>query len=178
MPLEAHPQLRIEPAVSPADLDEVRALFLEYARAPNAEHGFASYLAQQDFDVELAGLPGVYAPPDGALLLAWSGAEPAGCVAYKALEPPAICEMKRLYVRTGARGRGVAEGLVRELLLAARTAGYHRMRLDTLPSMGAAQRLYARFGFHEIPPYCANPIAGALFLEADLAAMVPPDERR
>ena len=161
--------IRIEPAERAADFDAVRALFLEYVRAPDWESGFAAYMVQQAFDAELTALPGVYAPPGGALFLAWAGAEPAGCVACKPLEPPEICEMKRLYVRPAARGLGVAEHLVSRLLQTARTAGYRRMRLDTLPSMDTAQRLYARFGFYEIPAYCENPIPGARFLEADLA---------
>lgn len=165
--------LRIAPALSGADLDAARALFLEYVRAPDWEASFAAYLAQQDFRAELAALPGEYAPPGGALLLAWWAGEPVGCVACKPLEPPAVCEMKRLYVRPAARGRGVAEHLVRQLLAAARGAGYRRIRLDTLPSMGAAQRLYERLGFVDIASYCANPVPGARYLEADLAGSSP-----
>jgi putative acetyltransferase len=156
-----------------ADIDVVRALFREYVRAPDWEPGFAAYLAQQDFNAELASLPGVYTPPGGALLVARVGDAPAGCVAFKPLEPPAVCEMKRLYVRPAARGLGVAGRLVRHALAAARDAGYQSMRLDTLPSMSAAQRLYARLGFFEIPAYCANPIPGARFLEADLTSIAP-----
>jgi ribosomal protein S18 acetylase RimI-like enzyme len=165
--------IRIAPAASGTDLDAARALFLEYVGAPDWEPGFAAYLARQDFRAELAALPGVYAPPGGALLLAWLADRPAGCVAYKPLAP-ALCEMKRLYVRPAARGRGVAEHLVRRLLRTARESGYRRMRLDTLPSMAAAQRLYERLGFVEIPPYCANPVPGARYLEADLAGSAPP----
>jgi ribosomal protein S18 acetylase RimI-like enzyme len=165
--------IRIAPAVSGADLDAARALFLEYVRAPDWEPGFGAYLAQQDFAAELAALPGAYAPPGGALLLAWIAGRPAGCVAYKPLAPPALCEMKRLYVRPAARGRGVAEHLVRRLLRTARASGYRRMRLDTLPSMEAAQRLYERLGFVDVPPYCANPVPGARYLEADLAVSAP-----
>ena len=165
--------IRIAPALSGADIDAARALFLEYVQAPDWEPGFAAYLARQDFRAELAALPGAYAPPGGVLLLAWIGAQPVGCVACKPLEPPAVCEMKRLYVRPAARGRGAAEQLVRQLLLSAREAGYGRMRLDTLPSMEAAQRLYARLGFVDIPPYCANPVPGARYLEADLAVPAP-----
>ena len=162
------PAIRIEPAASGPELDVARALFLEYVRAPDWEPGFAAYLAQQDFGAELAALPGAYAPPGGCLLVARVDAEPAGCVAYKPLDPPHVCEMKRLYVRPAARGRGVAERLVRRLLRSAWDAGYQRMRLDTLPSMAAAQRLYARVGFREIPAYCVNPVPGARFLEAEL----------
>ena len=165
--------IRIAPAVSGADLDAARALFLEYVRAPDWEPGFAAYLAEQDFRAELAALPGTYAPPGGALLLARVADRPAGCVACKPLVPPEVCEMKRLYVRPAARGRGVGEHLVRQLLWTARESGYRRLRLDTLPSMAAAQRLYERLGFVEIAPYCANPVPGARYLEADLAASAP-----
>jgi ribosomal protein S18 acetylase RimI-like enzyme len=162
------PQVTIAQATTDSDIDAVRTLFLEYVRAPDWEPGFANYLAQQDFSTELATLPGVYAPPHGVLLLARAGADLSGCVACKRLNEPFVCEMKRLWVRPAMRGLGVADRLVRQLMQAAREAGYRRMRLDTLPSMGAAQRLYARHGFTEIPAYVANPISGARFLEADL----------
>jgi putative acetyltransferase len=161
--------ITIEPAQSSADLDAVRSLFLEYVRAPGWEAGFTTYLANQDFEVELATLPGEYAPPGGALLLARAGAEPVGCVGFKPLEPPAVCEMKRLYVRPATRGAGVAERLVRQLLRMAGNAGYARIRLDTLPSMRDAHRLYSRLGFHEIPAYCENPVPGARYMERELA---------
>jgi ribosomal protein S18 acetylase RimI-like enzyme len=165
--------IRIAPAACGMDLEAARALFLEYVRAPDWEPGFGAYLARQDFRAEVAALPGAYAPPGGALLLAWIADRPAGCVACKPLVPPALCEMKRLYVRPAARGRGVAEHLVRQLLRIARESGYRRMRLDPLPSMEAAQRLYERLGFVDIPPYCANPVPGARYLEADLAVSAP-----
>jgi len=157
-------------ATTAADLDAARALFEEYVRATGWEAAFASYLAQQSFARELDTLGDVYAPPHSVLLLARADGAPAGCVACKPLEPPAVCEMKRLYVRPAFRALGVGEALVRRIMAEARDAGYRRMRLDTLPSMRAAQRLYARLGFVGIPPYCENPVAGSHFLECDLGA--------
>lgn len=152
---------------SAGDLDAVRVLFREYVREPG-DPGFAEYLAQQSFDDELAALPGAYAPPAGRLLLARVDGEPAGCVALKPLETPAVCEMKRLYVRPAYRSSGVGRRLVEAILREGAAAGYARMRLDTLPSMQAAQRLYRALGFREIPAYCGNPVEGAHFMECDL----------
>jgi len=158
----------IQRAESAADIDAVRALFLEYIGMPGWEAGFAQYLEQQAFDHELAQLPGPYAAPAGALLLARVDGRAAGCIALKALEPPTTCEMKRLFVRPEFRALGVGEQLVRRLLAVAGAAGYKYMRLDTLPSMVGAQRLYQRLGFRDIPAYCANPVPGARFLEREL----------
>jgi len=151
-----------------ADLDVVRTLFTEYVTAPHDESLFESYLAQQHFDRELAELPGPYAPPLGALLLAEHGGIVIGCVGLKPLEPPNVCEMKRLFVRPEGRGLGAGHALVHHVLRAAHDAGYQVMRLDTMPSMHDAQRLYRSIGFHEIPAYNANPVEGALFFERAL----------
>jgi ribosomal protein S18 acetylase RimI-like enzyme len=158
----------IHPAEGAVDFDAARTLFLEYIRAPDWEPEFAAYLAQQAFDDEVAQLPGPYVPPAGVLLLAHVDGRLAGCVASKPLDPPEICEMKRLFVRPAYRALGVGEQLVRRVMTAAQTAGYRRMRLDTLASMIAAQRLYRRLGFTEIPAYCANPVPGARFMECEL----------
>ena len=158
----------VQRAADAEDIAAIRDLFLEYVRMPGWEAGFAQYLDQQDFEAELDGLPGAYAPPAGALLLARVGGRPAGCVAMKALESRRVCEMKRLFVRPEFRALGIGEQLVRAVLAGARTAGYERMRLDTLPSMTGAQRLYERLGFSDIAPYCANPVPGARFLECNL----------
>ncbi|HVE80397.1 MAG TPA: GNAT family N-acetyltransferase [Gemmatimonadaceae bacterium] len=152
------------------DVEAVRALFLEYAGAPGLDAGFEECLAQQSFGAELAGLPGAYAPPRGALLLARADGEPAGCVALKPLEPASVCEMKRLFVRPAFRELGLGRRLVAAIMAAAADAGYTHMRLDTLPSMAAAQQLYRRLGFYDIPAYCENPVRGARFMEADLTA--------
>jgi putative acetyltransferase len=153
--------LEIGPASSPDDLDRARELFSEYAASLPFDLSF------QNFDRELAGLPGDYAPPSGALLLAIDEGVAAGCVALRTLEP-GICEMKRLYVRPAHRGSGLGRSLVEAILRDARALGYERMRLDTVPGMEAAIALYRACGFREIAPYRSNPIAGALFLEADL----------
>lgn len=156
--------VEIRPLSFAGDLTHARLLFSEYAASLPFDLSF------QDFDRELAGLPGAYAPPEGALLLAMDGGEPAGCVALRPLAPD-VCEMKRLYVRPSHRGGGLGRRLVRAVLAEGRARGYARMRLDTVPGMEAAIALYRTCGFREIPPYRPNPIPGALFLEADLGAV-------
>ncbi len=155
---------RMLQAETPEQIAAARELFLEYARSL----GFS--LCFQNFDQELARLPGEYAPPQGRLLLAELPDAPqaAGCVALHKLEEN-ICEMKRLYVRPAFRGRGVGRALVDAVTAAAREIGYTRMRLDTIePQMRAAVALYRELGFREIAPYRANPIPGALYMELDL----------
>ncbi len=154
-------------ATTPADLDQVRSLFREYVTSPGFEAAFQQYLAQQKFEHELAHLPGAYAPPEGCLLLATVGEDVAGCVAFKPLGD-GVCEMKRLYVRPDHRALGVGRVLTEAIIAEAARAGYRSMRLDTLPSMGQAQALYRSVGFRDVPPYCDNPVAGAVFLELNL----------
>jgi putative acetyltransferase len=153
--------LEIRPATSAHDLALARELFAEYASSLPFDLSF------QDFERELAELPGAYAPPSGALLLAVEAGGAAGCVALRALAQD-ICEMKRLYVRAAHRGSGLGRRLVDAILREGRARGYARMRLDTVPGMEAAIALYRACGFREIPPYRPNPIPGALFLEVDL----------
>jgi putative acetyltransferase len=154
--------LRIVDALAVDGVLKVRSLFEEYAETLGID------LCFQDFQDELATLPGSYAPPDGRLLLALHNDELAGCVALRPLEP-GICEMKRLYVRPPFRSLGVGKMLAEQIVSEARMAGYRYMRLDTLPSMAAAITLYRRLGFREIAPYRVNPIEGALFLELRLS---------
>ncbi len=153
--------LLIRDALSGEALAAARQLFVEYA----ASLGFS--LCFQDFERELATLPGAYAPPGGRLFLACVGGESAGCVALRALEP-GTCEMKRLFVRPAYRSSGVGRQLVERVINEAREAGYLRIRLDTLPIMGTAIQLYRRLGFREIAPYFANAVEGTLFLELQL----------
>lgn len=145
-----------------AQLEAVRALFLDYAQSL----GFS--LCFQGFDEELRTLPGMYAPPRGRLLLAMEGDAPAGCVGLHEWDAQ-IAEMKRLYVRPAFRGRGLGRILTDAALADARALGYRSIRLDTIPTlMQPAIALYRELGFREIPPYRDNPIPGALYLELQL----------
>jgi len=149
-------------ADSPAQIALARELFLEYAQSL----GFS--LCFQNFDQELAGLPGDYAPPAGRLLLAEYEGQLAGCVALHKLEP-GVCEMKRLYLRSQFRGKGLGRALAGRIIAEARQIGYRRMRLDTVePVMQDAVAMYRKIGFKEIAPYRSNPIAGALYMELEL----------
>lgn len=157
-------------AASREDFAQTSALFREYAATLGVNLDF------QNFEAEVAGLPGRYAPPNGCLLLAIldepQGASPAGrpsagCVALRRMDAT-TCEMKRLYVRPSSRGRGLGRKLAGAVIDAAREISYQSMRLDTLPQMSEAQALYRSLGFQEIAPYCFNPVAGSRFLELKL----------
>ncbi len=153
----------ITQAETPEHIAQARELFLAYARSL----GFS--LCFQNFDKELADLPGEYAPPHGRLLLAHLEGELAGCVALHKLHPD-VCEMKRLFVRQQFRGKRVGRALLDAIFAEARSIGYGRMRLDTVePVMKDAVRIYRRLGFREIAPYRANPIEGALYMELELS---------
>jgi ribosomal protein S18 acetylase RimI-like enzyme len=152
----------IRDAAAPSDIAVVRGLFLEYAGSLGVDLGF------QDFGAELDGLPGGYAPPQGALLLAEEAGEALGCVAMRPLQPPEIAELKRLYVRPAARGKGLGKALTLAILERARAAGYRRIRLDTLPTMREAQQMYQAMGFYQIPAYRHNPVPGTTYLELSL----------
>jgi putative acetyltransferase len=154
--------VKIFQAESAAQISQARELFLEYAQSL----GFS--LCFQNFDKELADLPGKYALPDGRLLLAECDSQLAGCAALRKLGEYA-CEMKRLYLRPQFRGKGLGRALVERIIAEACQTGYTRMRLDTVePFMRDAVAMYRRFGFREIAPYCENPIAGALYMELQL----------
>jgi putative acetyltransferase len=149
-------------AGSTAQIAQARQLFLEYAQSL----GFS--LCFQNFDDELAGLPGDYAPPRGRLLLTEFDGQLAGCVALHPLQSD-ICEMKRLYLRPQFRGKGLGRVLAEHIIIEAGAIGYKRMRLDTVePVMKDAVAMYRRLGFREIAPYCANPVAGAMYMELEL----------
>ena len=154
--------LTFSQAESDAQIAHARELFLEYAQSL----GFS--LCFQNFEKELAELPGDYAPPEGRLLLAECDGQLAGCVALHKLEG-SICEMKRLYLRPQFRGKGRGRALAERIIAEARQIGYRRMRLDTVePVMKDAVAMYRRLGFKEVEPYCTNPIAGAMYMELEL----------
>jgi putative acetyltransferase len=158
--------LRFAQAESPTRIAQARELFLEYAQSL----GFS--LCFQNFDQELASLPGSYAPPRGRLLLAEYEGQLAGCIALHQLDSEVaseVCEMKRLYLRPQFRGKRLGRALAERIITEARQIGYKSMRLDTVePVMRDAVAMYRRLGFVEIPPYCANPMTGALYMELKL----------
>ena len=165
--------LRIEQASTIEQIALARQLFLEYAEALSVD------LCFQDFEGELQELPGKYAPPAGRLLLAYHNDElrstrVAGCSALRPLSDE-ICEMKRLYVRPEFRGRGIGRALTLALITAAREIGYRTLRLDTLPEMQEAHKLYQQLGFREISAYCPNPVEGVRYLELDLSLSLLKD---
>jgi ribosomal protein S18 acetylase RimI-like enzyme len=163
MPVKPCPNLsvRISDAHHKEQVGTVRELFREYAE------GIGFDLCFQNFDQELAELPGKYAPPEGRLLLALEGREVAGCVASRKIGD-GTCEMKRLYVRPAFRGRGIGRMLAKAVIDAAGDCGYERMRLDTLSSMNQAIVLYESLGFRRTEPYYHNPSACAVFMEIKL----------
>ncbi len=159
------PEIVLVDAAGPALLATARLLLREYADTLGVD------LCFQNFEAELATLPGEYTEPAGALLLALVHGQPAGCVGLRALpdvDYPNACEMKRLYVRPAYRRYGLGRVLAQRLMDLATQAGYSHMLLDTLDDMEAARGLYVTLGFEEVPPYYFNPIPGAHYLKAEL----------
>lgn len=146
----------------PDDLAVVREIFRAYADSLGID------LAFQNFEGELAELPGKYAAPAGRVLLAREQGRVVGCVAMRPMGE-GVCEMKRLFVQPLGRGQGLGRRLAEAICAAAKAAGYRRIRLDTLPSMSTAQEIYLAMGFRPIPAYVFNPIEGTKYLELDLA---------
>lgn len=157
--------IRLVEATDPHSIEEVRRLFRSYAS--EFAGSIAESLCLQGFESELEALPGRYAPPAGCLLLALVEDRSAGCVALRDLGG-GTCEMKRLYVASAHRGRGLGEQLIEGIVGWAERAGYRRMVLDTLPEMTAASALYRRHGFVETDRYWDNPIGQAIYMERRL----------
>lgn len=159
------PHIQLVTPTLTTQIDATRLIFRDYAA------GLGIDLCFQDFDAELLDLPGDYAPPRGALLLALVNGVVAGCCALRPIDSSDYvnaAEMKRLYVRPGFRGLGLGRQLAEAILDAARLAGYDAVLLDTLDDMEIARAMYQELGFKEIPPYYHNPLAGAHYLKADL----------
>lgn len=148
---------------TPDDLAAVVALFEDYVASLTVDLGY------QDFSGELAGLPGKYAPPKGELLLARDAADrPLGCVGLRPLAPDGCCEMKRLFLLPAARGLGLGKAMAEAVIRTARDLGYDELRLDTLPSMTTAMKLYDAMGFERIGPYYAPTPDGTVFMRLKL----------
>jgi len=146
---------------SQKELDEIRKLFLEYSDSLEFNMDF------QNFKNEIKNLPGEYSPPDGKLYLAIYQGKAAGCIALRKIDSE-YCEMKRLFVRQKYRGLKIGKALTEVIINEAGRLGYKFMRLDTVPSMIFARKLYKEFGFKEIPAYRYNPVKGAIFMELNL----------
>jgi putative acetyltransferase len=159
------PEVTLQSPATPAQLDDARTIFREYAASLDID------LCFQNFEAELAALPGDYAAPSGHLVLAYVDGALAGCGALRGLpevDYANACEMKRLFVRPAFRKFGLGRTLAQALIDEAQRVGYSAMLLDTLDDMEAARELYASLGFEEIPPYYFNPIPGAHYLKVDL----------
>ena len=148
----------ITPALDATSLAAIRILFLEYAASLDVD------LAYEDFQREVASLPGDYASPRGCLFLATEGGDAVGCVGVRPYDGD-VCELKRLYVKPTTRGSGTGRQLAVAAIEFARAAGFRAMRLDSLPSMTTAHTLYDVLGFQRIAPYRFSPVADNLFME-------------
>lgn len=145
----------------PDEMALVRDLFEEY------EQFLGFDLCFQNFQAELDSLPGAYGPPTGALLLAREKEQVIGCVGLRAIEP-GVCEMKRLYLRSEARGKGLGMALCQAVIERARSLGYNRMKLDTVSNLEKAIELYRSLGFQECTAYCHNPQPDVQYFELKL----------
>ena len=154
--------IEIIQAETAEQIELARELFREY------QAWFELALCFQNFDEEVATLPGKYAAPEGRLFLAFADGKPAGCIALRKLED-GVCEMKRLFVKENQRGQKIGIALIEKVIEEARKIGYEKMRLDTFPpKMSKAVQLYKSYGFREIPPYYHNPYGDTLFMELAL----------
>jgi ribosomal protein S18 acetylase RimI-like enzyme len=165
---------RVIEASSAAQFGAARALIEEYALQAGASMG--ADLCFQSLSAELDQLPVMYGPPSGCLLLAGRDDEWVGCCALRRFSDE-VCEMKRLYVKSSARGALLGRRLTERLVTAARALGYRRMVLDTLEPMIAAQTLYRSLGFRQTTPYYFNPMAGVSFMELELGTSAPDVSR-
>ena len=158
--------IEIKLASFPEDLERVAAIFREYVASPSVSLDF------QDYETEFASLPGKYATPDGRVLLALKDGAIVGCAALRKVDA-SMCEMKRVYIRSTARGEGLGRRLIESIIAEAREAGYSRICLDVLPEFVAAQSIYESLGFRAAPPVTFNPVPKTKFLGLDLMSSPP-----
>jgi ribosomal protein S18 acetylase RimI-like enzyme len=157
------PEIRIAPVRTADDLVAAAVLFRRYAESLDVD------LAYQNFETEVATLPGFYAPPVGTLLLARRADDTAlGCVGLRPLAIAGCCEMKRLYVSPEGRSLGLGNALAEAIVREGARIGYREMRLDTLPSMTEAIALYRKLGFEPTAAYYETPVAGTVFMRRGL----------
>jgi ribosomal protein S18 acetylase RimI-like enzyme len=155
--------ITIAPVRTADDLASAIRLFRAYAASLDVD------LTYQNFEAEMAAMPGKYSPPAGELLLARRlDGVPVGCVGLRPLDAQGVCEMKRLYVSPEGRGTGLGKRLVETVISKAEQIGYCEMRLDTLPSMAEAIALYRKSGFEPMQPYYDSPVTGTIFLRRSL----------
>jgi len=153
--------MKIKQAQTKTEIEEIRSLFREYETFLDVD------LCFQSFEEELAGLPGKYSRPSGDLLIGLDGDRAVGCVGVRKLDDD-VCEMKRLFVRTEARGTGLGKKLAHEIIVVAQKIGYSLMRLDTLDRLTEAMHLYELLGFRRTEPYYQNPLPGVVYWELEL----------
>ncbi|MBX2896441.1 MAG: GNAT family N-acetyltransferase [Cyclobacteriaceae bacterium] len=154
-------EITITTATSEQDFELAKKLMKEYAADIGVDLSF------QDFETELKNVATRYTEPDGTFVIAYHNNQPVGCFGIRKMDSR-TCELKRMYLRREARGNGWGEKLLKAAIDKAAALNYQCMRLDTLPSMTSAIRLYQKVGFKEIEPYRFNPIAGSKFMEIDV----------
>ncbi|MGE0753675.1 MAG: GNAT family N-acetyltransferase [Alphaproteobacteria bacterium] len=157
----------IDPAKFPEDKKVVQELFREYQQLLGIDLGF------QDFEHELASLPGRYVQPAGNIALARLDKQVAGCICWYPMSEEVV-EIKRLYVRPAFRGRNVGRMLMQYTIESVTKAGYEKARLDSLGRLKEAANLYESFDFKRISPYNENPLPDVYYMELDLAARKQP----
>mgnify|MGYP001792228627 CR=1 len=156
--------IQLKEVTTEQEYKEDISLFREYAQDLGIDLSF------QNFEQELQEITVQYARPNGALVVAFNDCkQPLGCVGVRKLEPK-ICELKRMYIKAEARGKGLGKQLLSKALVIAKELKYEIMRLDTLGTMDAAMGLYKITGFYEIPPYRFNPLENARYFEIQLDA--------
>jgi len=139
-------------------VEELVSLFADYTRMLIAgEPEMVEYLDQQDIRWEVDHLQEKYGGPNGRLYVALEDQRVVGCVALRPIDNESG-ELKRLYVVPEMRGQGIARALTRKVINDARSIGYRRLLLDTLPFLTEAIALYESEGFCRVEKYNDSPL--------------------